>query len=147
MKIFVYNKEVFQNKIPNTYSSSILVGDKNQIYHYSINRSSSDKFTSTINSIRRALVFVRNNKPLYCNNNIEVFTNINDYIENLNLENRILIDNYINMFRRERNQDINLNNKIKSDIDIEHINFTKTLVDIEIRNSYVKNLYNSKDRF
>ena len=146
MKIFVYSKEVFQNKETNTYSSVILVGDKEQIYHYSVNKNDDDKFVSTVNNIRRALIFVRNNKPIYCNDNVEIFTNMNEYRENINLENRIFNDEYINMFKKTRNQDINLMNKIKNNKDIEHIDFAKTLVDVKIRNDYAKNLIKSKER-
>ena len=146
MKIFVYSKEVFQNKETNTYSSVILVGDKEQIYHYSVNKNDNDKFVSTVNNIRRALIFVRNNKPIYCNDNVEIFTNMNECRENINLENRIFNDEYINMFKKTRNQDINLMNKIKNNKDIENIDFAKTLVDVKIRNDYAKNLIKSKER-
>ena len=36
--------------------------------------------------------------------------------------------------------------KIKNNIDIEYINFARTLVDLEIRNNYVNCLIKSKER-
>lgn len=146
MKIFVYSKDVFLNRTSNNYSSVVLVGDKDQIYYYSVDKNNNDKFISTINNIRKSLAFVRNNKPLYCNNNIEVFTNITEYRENLNIENRIFRDEYINMFKKERNQDINLLYKIKDNKDKEFINFARTLVNVEIRNDYAKNLINLREK-
>lgn len=146
MKIFIYNKEVFMKMKTNTYSSVVLVGDNDQIYHHSVNKNNDDRFVSTINNIKRALIFVRNNKPLYCNNNIEIFTNVNRHNEIIDLENRIFNDEYIDSFKKTRNQDINLMSKIKNNIDIEYINFARTLVDVKIRNDYAKNLIKSKER-
>lgn len=99
MKIYTQVQK-FQSK---SNVGIVLVGDKDQIYMMdNIQVNTQDEISSHLYGIKKALSFVKNNKPLYANNDIECHPNIknekeNEFIQKLNK------DEYINQFLVSKN--------------------------------------------
>ena len=99
----------------------ILVGDKDQIYFEDgFKLTTQDKVSAHVYGLKRAISFVKNMKPLYCNNGIlQIFHD--DVRVNMDKEvmDRIEADEYIRRFVDERNIKISTKNKDLSEFDKE----------------------------
>lgn len=112
MKIYT---QVQKNKF-NTYVGVVLVGDKDQIYMMNgCQLQTNDELSAHLYGIKRALSFVKFNKPLHANDNIEYHTSIKD--DNISeLKSLIDKDEYIGRFLSEKNIQLNIE-KSKTDFD------------------------------
>lgn len=94
----------------------VLVGDKNQVYMMdNIQLNTQDEISSHLYGIKKAISFVKNNKPLYANNDIECHPIINNN-KNEEFISRMNKDEYIQQFLKEKNISISLN-KSNTDFD------------------------------
>lgn len=138
MKIFTHVEEEKDKSLVGL----VLVGDHNKIYQQVQFDINANKFEASMIGIKRALLFVDNNKPLHCNDNIMIYSNLNNYNDNLNLENRVLRDEYINKFKCKHNQSIELNYKPVKDENKEFMNIAQVLVNVHKRQQYALSLSN-----
>lgn len=139
MKIFTY---VEKNKDLSCSVGLVLVGDHDKIYQQAQFDVDTNQFEACLFGIKRALLFVDNNKPLYCKDNVTIYSNLNEYYDNLNLENRIFRDEYINKFKCSRNQSIELNYKPIKDENKEFMDIAQILVNVHKRQQYALSLSN-----
>lgn len=99
----------------------ILVGDKDQVYFEDgFKLTTQDKVSAHVYGLKRAISFVKNMKPLYCNNGmLQIFHD--DVRVNMDKEvmDRIEADEYIRRFVDERNIKISTKNKDLTDFDKE----------------------------
>ena len=138
MKIYTFTRER-KNQI--TSIGMVLTGDHDKIYTQTTFDVETNKFEASLIGIKRALIFVDNNKPLYCNDNVTIYSNITQYHDNLNLEGRIFRDEYIEKFKKKRNQSIELNYRPIKGIDKEYMKIAETMVDVNERQQYALRLY------
>lgn len=115
-----------KTKILNNSSSVgvVLVGDKNQIYMMDgVHLQTTDINSAHLYGIKRAISFVKNNKPLYANSDIEIYASIPS-VRKSDFDifnNKLHEDKYIKQFLNEKNISISNNNKIVSDFDNQMI--------------------------
>ena len=140
MKIFTFTRE--SGKTHNCHVGMVLISDHNKIYHYSCSTTESDKFESTLLAIKRGLIFVDNMKPLYCNDSVEIYSNLDSYESTLNLDHRINSDEYISKFKKKRNQSVNISLKKHKLEDEQFMRLANTLVSTTERNEYALMLSN-----
>jgi hypothetical protein len=99
----------------------VLVGDMNQIYFEDgFKLTTQDKVSAHVYGLKRAISFVKNMKPLYCNNGmLQIFhDNVRVDIDKEVMD-RIEADEYIRRFVEERNIKITTKNKDLTDFDKE----------------------------
>lgn len=144
MKIFTFVKN--SNRAQKCHVGMVLLGDHNKIYHYSCSTTTTNKFESTLLAIKRGLMFVDNMKPLYGKDSIEIYSNLNSYEDTLNLDHRINTDDYINRFKKKRNQSVNISFRKYRTEDQQFMNFAQTLVEVKERNEYALLLSKSNER-
>lgn len=141
MKVYTFVRER-KNQISSV--GVVLTGDHDKIYMQKVFEVESNKFEASLLGIKRALLFVDNNKPLYCKENAMIYSNLNQYNDNLNLENRIFRDEYIEKFKKKRNQSIELNHKQTEGVDQEYMNLAETLVHVHERQQFALSLSNQE---
>lgn len=136
MKIFTFTK--INNKTQKYRVGMVLLGDHDEIYHYSCSTINANKFESTILTIKRGLLFIDNVKPLYGKDSIEIYSNLSSYEDTLNLDHKINCDEYIQKFKKKRNQSVNISFRKYQTKDEQFMNFAQTLVNVEERNEYAQ---------
>lgn len=118
MKIYTQVKN-FNNK---SYIGIELLNDKNQTnYSTAIKTDIKSEKDAYLIGIRRAMSFIKNNKPLYTQDNIIVYIPTKLNIQDFNLLNaKLLTDSYIkNTLKTEQN--IIYNNKVLTEEDNYHL--------------------------
>lgn len=99
----------------------VLVGDKDQIYFKDgFKLTTQDKVSAHVYGLKRAISFVKNVKPLYCNNGIIQIFHDNIKVDlDREVMDRINCDEYIQRFVEERNIKITTQNKDLTSFDKE----------------------------
>lgn len=98
----------------------VLVGDKNQIYMMNgVELQTTDRNSALLYGIKRAISFVKNNKPLYANEDVEIFASIPSVRKSdFDLFNKKLFeDEYIQKFLQEKNISMKYNQELLNDFD------------------------------
>lgn len=99
----------------------ILVGDKNQVYmEDGFKLTIQDKVSAHVYGLKRAISFVKNIKPLYCNNGmLQIFQDNVRVDMDREVMDRINSDEYIQRFIEQRNIKITTQNKDLTKFDKE----------------------------
>lgn len=101
-----------QNHYGKLYLGTVLVSDQDQIYMANGNElQTKDIDQAYINGVRRALCFVKCNKPLYANGDITIYTSKHyqkPYDSDV-FEEKLMNDEYIQNFVNERGLEITHN--------------------------------------
>lgn len=99
----------------------VLVGDKDQIYFKDgFKLTIQDKVSSHVYGLKRAISFVKNMKPLYCNDGMLQIFHDNVRVDmDREIMDRINSDEYIRRFVEERNVKISTKNKDLTKFDKE----------------------------
>lgn len=98
----------------------VLVGDKNQIYMMNgVELQTTDRNSALLYGIKRAISFVKNNKPLYANEDVEIFTLIPNVRKSDfdSFNKKLFEDEYIQKFLQEKNISMKYNQKLLNDFD------------------------------
>ena len=98
----------------------VLVGDKNQIYMMNgVELQTTDRNSALLYGIKRAISFVKNNKPLYANEDVEIFTSIPNVRKSDfdSFNKKLFEDEYIQKFLQEKNISMKYNQKLLNDFD------------------------------
>lgn len=99
----------------------VLVGDKDQVYFEDgFKLTTQDKVSAHVYGLKRAISFVKNMKPLYCNNGmLQIFQDNVRVDMDKEVMDRINSDEYIQRFVEQRNIKITTQNKDLTDFDKE----------------------------
>ena len=98
----------------------VLVGDKNQIYMMNgVELQTTDRNSALLYGIKRAISFVKNNKPLYANEDFEIFASIPSVRKSDfdSFNKKLFEDEYIQKFLQEKNISMKYNQKLLNDFD------------------------------
>ncbi len=126
MKIFVDAIKISESK---SFAGVILVGDHNQQYFSWTGVLETNQTGASKLAIDRAISFKKNIKPLYCNQDPEVF---NNFVNKDMLEK----DEYLNQFKI---QSVAKFNDAKEESDLEFIKQVKSLTQVSFRQYYLIN--------
>ena len=126
MKIFVDAIKISESK---SFAGVILVGDHNQQYFSWTGVLETNQTGASNLAIDRAISFKKNIKPLYCNQDPEVF---NNFVNKDMLEK----DEYLNQFKI---QSVAKFNDAKEESDLEFIKQVKSLTQVSFRQYYLIN--------
>ena len=126
MKIFVDAIKISESK---SFAGVILVGDHNQQYFSWAGVLETNQTGASKLAIDRAISFKKNIKPLYCNQDPEVF---NNFVNKDMLEK----DEYLNQFKI---QNVAKFNEAKEESDLEFIKQVKSLTQVSFRQYYLIN--------
>lgn len=126
MKIFVDAIKISESK---SFAGVILVGDHNQQYFSWTGVLETNQTGASKLAIDRAISFKKNIKPLYCNQDPEVF---NNFVNKDMLEK----DEYLNQFKI---QSVAKFNEAKEESDLEFIKQVKSLTQVSFRQYYLIN--------
>ena len=126
MKIFVDAIKISESK---SFAGVILVGDHNQQYFSWTGVLETNQTGASKLAIDRAISFKKNIKPLYCNQDPEVF---NNFVNKDMLEK----DEYLNQFKI---QNVAKFNEAKEESDLEFIKQVKSLTQVSFRQYYLIN--------
>lgn len=126
MKIFVDAIKISESK---SFAGVILVGDHNQQYFSWAGVLETNQTGASKLAIDRAISFKKNIKPLYCNQDPEVF---NNFVNKDMLEK----DKYLNQFKI---QSVAKFNEAKEESDLEFIKQVKSLTQVSFRQYYLIN--------
>ena len=126
MKIFVDAIKISESK---SFAGVILVGDHNQQYFSWTGVLETNQTGASKLAIDRAISFKKNMKPLYCNQDPEVF---NNFVNKDMLEK----DEYLNQFKI---QSVAKFNEAKEESDLEFIKQVKSLTQVSFRQYYLIN--------
>ena len=126
MKIFVDVIKISESK---SFAGVILVGDHNQQYFSWTGVLETNQTGASKLAIDRAISFKKNIKPLYCNQDPEVF---NNFVNKDMLEK----DEYLNQFKI---QSVAKFNDAKEESDLEFIKQVKSLTQVSFRQYYLIN--------
>ena len=126
MKIFVDAIKMSESK---SFAGVILVGDNNQQYFSWTGVLETNQTGASKLAIDRAISFKKNIKPLYCNQDPEVF---NNFVNKDMLEK----DEYLNQFKI---QSVAKFNDAKEESDLEFIKQVKSLTQVSFRQYYLIN--------
>ena len=99
----------------------VLVGDKDQVYmEDGFKLTIQDKVSAHVYGLKRAISFVKNVKPLFCNNGmLQIFQDNVRVDMDREVMDRINSDEYIQRFIEQRNIKITTQNKDLTDFDKE----------------------------
>lgn len=99
----------------------VLVGDKDQVYmEDGFKLTIQDKVSAHVYGLKRAISFVKNLNPLYCNNGmLQIFQDNVRVDMDKEVMDRINFDEYIQRFVEQRNIKITTQNKDLTDFDKE----------------------------
>ena len=126
MKIFADAIKISESK---SFAGVILVGDHNQQYFSWTGVLETNQTGASKLAIDRAISFKKNIKPLYCNQDPEVF---NNFVNKDMLEK----DGYLNQFKI---QSVAKFNEAKEESDLEFIKQVKSLTQVSFRQYYLIN--------
>ena len=126
MKIFADAIKISESK---SFAGVILVGDHNQQYFSWTGVLETNQTGASKLAIDRAISFKKNIKPLYCNQDPEVF---NNFVNKDMLEK----DGYLNQFKI---QSVAKFNEAKEESDVEFIKQVKSLTQVSFRQYYLIN--------
>lgn len=126
MKIFADAIKISESK---SFAGVILVGDHNQQYFSWTGVLETNQTGASKLAIDRAISFKKNMKPLYCNQDPEIF---NNFVNKDMLEK----DEYLNQFKI---QSVAKFNEAKEESDLEFIKQVKSLTQVYFRQYYLIN--------
>jgi hypothetical protein len=118
MKIYTRVDERKSGLESASYVGTVLVGDQDQIYFKDgFKLTVQDKVSAHLYGLKRCISFIKNVKPLHCNDMIHfVHDNVRVDIDR-ELNDRIACDEYVQKFIKEKGISIKAQNKDFSDFD------------------------------